>query len=122
MQVGQQVVCINDTFEGWVHEYYDQLPSKGLIYTIRAVSLGRGTLRGSDSAEVRLLLEELHNGQDPHHVGGEELGFRSDRFAPLEEVDIEEYAEASAGEGGRPGAAVEGSSGEGVRGKGEVEA
>lgn len=97
MQVGQRVVCINDTFESWVHEYYDQLPQKGLTYTIRAVSLGRGTLRGSDAAEVKLLLEELHNAQDPHHVGGEELGFRSDRFAPLEEVEIEEHAEASAG-------------------------
>jgi hypothetical protein len=96
MQVGQRVVCINDTFESWVHEYYDQLPSKGLIYTIRAVSLGRGTLRGSDSAEVKLLLEELHNAQDPHHMGGEELGFRSDRFAPLEEVEMEEHAEAGA--------------------------
>jgi len=26
MQVGQRVVCVNDTFEAWVHEYYDQLP------------------------------------------------------------------------------------------------
>jgi len=97
MQIGQRVVCINDTFESWVHEYYDQLPQKGLVYTIRAVSLGRGTLRGSDSAEVKLLLEELHNATDPHHIGGEELGFRSERFAPLEEVEIEEHAEASAG-------------------------
>lgn len=97
MQVGQRVVCINDTFESWVHEYYDQLPQKGLTYTIRAVSLGRGTLRGSDSAEVKLLLEELHNPPDPHHKGAEELGFRSDRFAPLEEVEIEEHAEASVG-------------------------
>jgi hypothetical protein len=97
MQVGQRVVCINDTFEPWVHEYYDQLPTKGQVYTIRAVSLGRGTLRGSDSAEVKLLLEELHNAEDPHHVGGEELGFRSDRFAPLQEEEIEEHAHAGAG-------------------------
>lgn len=97
MQVGQRVACVNDRFEVWVHEYFDQLPVKDEIYTIRAVSLGRPTLVGSDSAEVRLLLEELHNEPDPHHVGGEELGFRSDRFAPLEEVEAYEEAEASAG-------------------------
>lgn len=95
MQVGQRVVCINDDFEPWVHEYYDQLPVKGKVYTIRAVSLGRGTLVGSEMAEVKLLLEELHNQTDPHHKGGEELGFRSDRFAPLEEREDEETAEAS---------------------------
>ena len=69
MQVGQRVVCVNDAFEPWIHEYYDQLPVKDETYTIRAVSLGRGTLVGSDSAEVRLLLQELHNEADPHHVG-----------------------------------------------------
>ncbi len=92
MQVGQRVICVNDTFEVWIHEYYDQLPVKDKTYTIRAVTLGRGTLVGSDSAEVRLLLEELHNEADPHHIGAEELGFRSDRFAPLEEN--EDYATA----------------------------
>jgi len=95
MQVGQRVACINDKFEPWVHEYYDQLPTKGQIYTIRAVSLGRGTLVGSEMAEVKLLLEELHNPPDPHHKGGDELGFRSDRFAPLEELDESESAEAA---------------------------
>jgi hypothetical protein len=94
MQVGQRVACVNDTFPAWVREYYDQLPTKGAIYTIRAVTLGRGTLVGSESAEVRLLLEELHNGPDPHHKGGDEMGFRSDRFAPLEELDESETAEA----------------------------
>lgn len=95
MQVGQRVVCINDTFEPWVHEYYDQLPTKGETYTIRAMTLGRATLVGSEMAEVRLLLEELHNPPDPHHKGGEELGFRSDRFAPLEELEESESAEAA---------------------------
>ena len=96
MQVGQRVACINDTFEPWVHEYYDQLPTKGQTYTIRSMSLGRGTLVGSEMAEVKLLLEELHNPTDPHHKGGEELGFRSDRFAPLEELEDDATAEAEA--------------------------
>lgn len=98
MQVGQRVVCINDTFDAWVHEYYDQLPVKGQVYTIRAVSLGRAKLVGSEIAEVRLLLEELHNPPDPHHQGGEELGFRSDRFAPLEEAEASETAAAELAE------------------------
>ena len=96
VQVGQRVVCINDRFEPWVYEYYDQTPTKGVVYTIRAVSLGRGTLVGSENAEVKLLLEELHNGPDPHHKHGEELGFRSDRFAPLEEIEESEHAHAGA--------------------------
>jgi hypothetical protein len=96
MQVGQRVVCINDTFEPWVHEYFDQLPVKGQTYQIRAMSLGRGTLVGSEMAEVKLLLEELHNPPDPHHKGSEELGFRSDRFAPLEELEESAAAEAGA--------------------------
>jgi hypothetical protein len=96
MQIGQRVVCIDDTFEPWVHEYYDELPTKGDVYTIRAMSLGRGTLVGSEMAEVKLLLEELHNPPDPHHKGSEELGFRSDRFAPLEELEDSEAREESA--------------------------
>ncbi len=95
MQVGQPVVCINDTFPAWVHEYYEQTPVKGRIYTIRAVSLGRATLVGSEMAEVKLLLQELHNPPDPHHRDGEELGFRSDRFAPLEAVENTATAEAA---------------------------
>ena len=98
MQVGQNVVCIDDTFPSWVHEYYDQLPVKGNIYTIRSVSLGRATLRGSEMAEVKLLLVELHNGPDPHHKGGDEMGFRSERFAPLEEMELEEIAAMSKGD------------------------
>ncbi len=98
MQVGQSVVCIDDVFPSWVHEYYDQLPVKDRVYTIRAVSLGRATLRGSEMAEVKLLLVELVNGPDPHHKGGEELGFRSERFAPLEEREDEHAAALSAGD------------------------
>lgn len=94
--MGQRVVCINDKFEPWVSEYYDQLPTKHEVYTIRAVSLGRGTLVGSEMAEVRLLLEELHNGPDPHHQGGDELGFRSDRFAPFEEEELTATVEEEA--------------------------
>jgi hypothetical protein len=54
---------------------------------------------------VGLLLEELVNPPDPFHVGKQELGFSSERFAPLEELPPEEemageVAEVGAGNAG----------------------
>jgi hypothetical protein len=97
---GQKVVCINDTFTPMVRAIYKQLPKKGDTYTIREVFLGREkVVKGGDSATVGLLLHELVNPPDPFHKGNEELGFSSERFAPLEEVppeEVEEFAEAGA--------------------------
>jgi hypothetical protein len=101
---GQRVVCINDTFNDFVKSVYKQLPVKGATYTIREVFLGREKIvQGGDSATVGLLLEELLNPPDPFHVGKQELGFSSERFAPLEELPPEEEeagAEAEVGAGG----------------------
>jgi hypothetical protein len=96
---GQKVVCINDTFNGFVRAVYQQLPDKGRTYTIREVFLGREKIvKGGDSATVGLLLEELVNPPDPFHIGKQELGFSSERFAPLEELpaEEEEFAEQEA--------------------------
>lgn len=106
MMKGQKVVCINDTFTDAVKAIYQQLPVKGDTYTIREVFLGREkVVKGGDSATVGLLLEELKNPPDPFHRGSEELGFSSERFAPLEELPPEEevfgeLAEAGAGNSG----------------------
>ena len=90
---GQKVVCINDTFNDFVKAVYKQLPVKGVTYTIREVFLGREKIvKGGDSATVGLLLSELVNPPDPFHVGKQELGFSSERFAPLEELPPEEVA------------------------------
>jgi hypothetical protein len=101
MMKGQKVVCVNDTFGVFVRSVYKQLPVKGEIYTIREVFLGRERIvKGGDSATVGLLLEELVNPPDPYHKGDEELGFSSERFAPLQEVppeEVEEEAEVAAG-------------------------
>ena len=100
---GQKVVCINDTFPDLIRALYKQLPVKGTTYTIREVFLGREKIvKGGDSATVGLLLVELRNGPDPFHAGKQELGFTSERFAPLEELPAEEIAEetfAGAGAG-----------------------
>lgn len=106
---GQKVVCINDTFEPWVYDLYSALPKKDRTYTIRAVAVGRSNPKFSvnDDAEIKLtdaefdilvLLQELKNGEDPHSSVKQELGFRSERFAPLEEEEEEAEEEAEAGE------------------------
>ena len=87
----QKVVCINDTFTPIIRAMYQQLPVKGDTYTIREVFLGREKIvKGGDSATVGLLLEELHNPEDPFHEGKQELGFSSERFAPVAELPDEE--------------------------------
>lgn len=94
MVKGQKVVCINDSFSALVKAIYKQLPVKGVTYTIREVFLGREkVIKGGDSATVGILLIELVNPPDPLHKGQQELGFNSERFAPLEEIPAEEAAE-----------------------------
>src|SRR5258706_9045306 len=91
MVKGQKVVCINDTFSPTIRGLYRQLPVKDNIYTVREVFLGREKIvRGGDTATVGLLLEELKNPRDPFHQGEQELGFSSERFAPLNELPDEE--------------------------------
>lgn len=101
---GQKVVCINDQFEPWVYDLYLALPKKGRTYTIRAISVGRSNPKFSvnDDAEIKLtdaefdilvLLKELQNPEDPHSSVKQELGFRSERFAPLEADEEEEEDE-----------------------------
>ncbi len=88
---GQKVVCINDSFSEFIRALYRELPVKDNIYTVREVFLGREKIvRGGDTATVGLLLEELTNPPDPFHQGEQELGFSSERFAPLNEVPPEE--------------------------------
>jgi len=97
---GQKVVCINDSFPEIIRAIYKELPVKDNIYTIREVFLGREKIvKGGDTATVGLLLVELTNPPDPFHQGEQELGFSSERFAPLnelppEEVEVEEEMHA----------------------------
>ena len=106
MVKGQKVICINDTFPPHVYALYKQLPKKGDTYTVREVFLGREkVVKGGESATVGLLLEELKNPPDPFHQGKQELGFSSERFAPLDELpDEEAEAEEALGAGAFAGA------------------
>lgn len=95
MQVGQQVVCIDDTFLTKVACLYTALPIKDQIYTIRAVYVGRSA-KDATLSEIGLLLQELVNPPDARHKGCNELGFNSERFKLLDKV-VEEYVEQSSG-------------------------
>lgn len=102
-QNGQRVVCIDDSFEPWVFDLYKSLPRKNSVYTVRAVKSGRSNPQfvvdddanlsiGAAEFDILLLLAELHNPDDPHSSIHQELGFRAERFAPLQE-DLEENEE-----------------------------
>ncbi len=109
-QTGQKVVCINDDFEPWVYDLYRSLPKKNDVYTVRSVGVGRSnpTFAVNDDAEIQLtgaefdmliLLKELLNPDDPHSTVKQELGFRAERFAPLQEDTEEEEEGELAGVG-----------------------
>ncbi len=99
-QTGQRVVCVDDQFAPWVFDLYTALPRKNGTYTVRGMAPGRSnpqfevdenakmTMSAADY-DIVLYLEELHNPDDPHASIKVELGFRADRFAPLQE-DLEE--------------------------------
>jgi hypothetical protein len=108
MQTGSKVVCIDDVFPAWARQAYTALPVKGEIYTVRSMSPGRGkplhivdgkpVKNGAGDAhpEIYLLVEELRNPPDPFCAGAE-LGFKAERFAPVEESEnVEEYADSEA--------------------------
>jgi hypothetical protein len=96
---GQKIACINDDFSATVRRLYRQLPRKDGIYTVRDVRIGRlnvtSAAGGGNAVSFLVLLEELRNPDDPYmrDGAGEEMGFRSDRFAPLEEIEDTQYAE-----------------------------
>ena len=87
---GQKVVCINDDFPPEAAVLFAELPKKDQVYTVRGMYIGRGNYYRHDSGkkdgEIGLLLEEVLNPRDPALKTGlnGELGFNSERFAPLE--------------------------------------
>ncbi len=87
---GQKVVCINDDFPPEAAVLFAELPKKDQVYTVRGMYIGRGSYyrheSGKKDGEIGLLLEEILNPRDPGLKTGlnGELGFNSERFAPLE--------------------------------------
>jgi hypothetical protein len=96
MQVGEQVVCVDDQFPRPLAKYYINLPKKDHTYTVRAVYIGRGVMHPAAETthgEIGLLLKELVNGMDPRHKHMQELGFNSARFRALLDPDAHDEEE-----------------------------
>ena len=91
------MVCINDDFDPEVVAAFDYLPTKDEIYTIRDVGIGRTHPTSPNSAvSYKVTLVEIVNPPDPSRPSDpEELGFRSDRFAPLLGSEHEEELTAT---------------------------
>ena len=87
---GQRVVCINDTFSPEIAKMYAQLPVKGNNYRVRDVYLGQESPKAKD-ATCGITVYELRNPPDKQL---REIGFNSERFAPLQELPgVEEEQE-----------------------------
>ncbi|HUI05855.1 MAG TPA: hypothetical protein VL486_02495 [Verrucomicrobiae bacterium] len=75
--IGQKVVCINDSFPPAVADWCTSLPIAGYVYTIRAIQIGYNGPGGTQN--LGLLLEEIVN---PKSSLGYEAGFLTYRFVP----------------------------------------
>jgi hypothetical protein len=97
---GQKVVCVDDNFSAGARLLFKQLPVRDVVYTVREVYVGRGNILKADSGkmegEIGILLVELVNPPDPSLKRGllYELGFKAERFAPLETLPDETAEEA----------------------------
>jgi len=83
---GQKVICINDRFHRSIHDWGDQFPVSGHVYTVRNVVNCREAL--TNLVGPGLLLEELKNPDD-------RLRFSDWRFRALCEESWAERAEAA---------------------------
>ena len=88
-QPGQKVVCVDDVFPPECAQFYISFPSKGKTYTVRGIAPAIGLMR---EPEIAVYLEEIRNpcsSKPPHR----ERGFKPERFAPLDELPLEEQQE-----------------------------
>lgn len=82
--VGQKVVCVDDGWNEVTTTYEIQCPTKGAVYTVRALTVGWPEF-GSVPA---LLLDEVRNPKDPCFASGE-VAFGRRRFRPAVERSTE---------------------------------
>lgn len=80
---GEKVVCVNDSFQRDIRDYYNALPVKGKTYTVRDIV---PALQFSMKETAGVLLEELVNLPNEH---GLEPTFLCFRFVSMETIDDE---------------------------------
>lgn len=92
-EIGEDVVCVDDTFSPAVYRMFSELPVKNQIYKVRDIDIGRLQEKtsgdaGHGSASYKILLEGINNPDDPSLKEGfrGELGFASHRFVRPEQV------------------------------------
>jgi hypothetical protein len=73
--VGQMVVCVNDDFSRIILRG-EELPVKGRVYTVRAISMHVGGLG--------ILLHEIVNKPRHYYTSIGECWFRASRFRPAQ--------------------------------------
>ena len=84
-QVGQRIVCVNDTFDARQRATIPNLPVKDEVYTVRDVF--QVTRNQTASGIWAVHLRELTNPDLPHPsgLGTFEPSFAAERFAPQAE-------------------------------------
>lgn len=95
---GNRMVCIDDVWPVWVKMFYTQLPKKGSIYTLRDFDMGCNPNTASENSDKSLLLSGskeytvwVHECVNPiHPISKKEPGFSAKRFAPIENISIEQ--------------------------------
>lgn len=94
-QPGQKVVCVNDDFPEWVRKLYAALPVKDSVYCIRGIAPGVALdLKTEDVAVYLVGVQNPNSGKAPFR----EMGFKPERFAPLQELPpVEEYERVGIG-------------------------
>lgn len=85
-EIGQKVVCINDSFEDWVLKLYTCLPKKDAVYVVRDVRIGATFEKGERKGAISLLLVGLVNPSVPSNSSLAERGFNAERFRSLDQM------------------------------------
>lgn len=83
MVVGSKVVCIDDSFDPAVLEFYTALPKKGTVYVVREMRIGVNPQ--NDPGEICIYVIGLNNPRSTVSPFPER-GFRQERFRDLDEV------------------------------------
>lgn len=96
LQKGAKIVCIDDVFPKWAKVFYKEFPVKNRVYTLREFGIGLDVSSVDKDKErnnavlfwghpnYTVWVEELHN--PAHPVTNLEMGFKANRFAPVEEI------------------------------------
>lgn len=92
IDVGGQVVCIDDDWKPAPGPLGISAPVRGQVYTVREIGKGVTTADGSHHPDfVGIKLEEIHNPPDIPTPGRGEVVFNIIAFRPVKKTSIEEF-------------------------------